>query len=61
MLLQGSIIDDFLLASYPIFVYNVHKMFLTVKFFKEFYRRDSEYGYSDDTIPENIYIFEVLT
>ena len=26
-----------------------------------FYRRDSEYGYSDDTIPENIYIFEVLT
>ena len=27
----------------------------------EHYRRDSEYGYSDDTIPENIYIFEVLT
>ena len=28
---------------------------------KPFLRRDSKYGYSDNTIPENIYIFEVLS
>ena len=26
-----------------------------------FFRRDSDYGYSDDTVAENIYIFEVFT
>ena len=25
-----------------------------------FSRRDSDYGYSDDTVAENIYIFEVF-
>ena len=25
-----------------------------------FFRRDSDYGYSDDTVAENIYIFEVF-
>ena len=25
-----------------------------------FFRRDSDFDYSDDTIPENIYIYKVL-
>ena len=46
-------------------MFNCLTVYLLTKFFKTnnitLFRRDSEYGYSDDTIPENIYIFEVLT
>ena len=46
-------------------MFNCLTVYVLTKFFKTnnitLLRRDSEYGYSDDTIPENIYIFEVLT
>ena len=45
-------------------MFNCFTVYVLTNFFKTnnitLFRRDSEYGYSDDTIPENIYIFEVL-